>query len=149
MLLRIPGLHGVAHVVVNGKEAGYVWCSPWELDITRFVRKGRNRVSIEVRNSLVNRLVGDAALPESQRSTWIFTQLFDSSSKLIPSGIEGQVLLVEKEISITNQVYGTKCLQSSHGHPEGIPRPYRRLFISPILTSRLGIARVYRSAFLS
>lgn len=149
MLLRIPGLHGVAHVVVNGKEAGYVWCSPWELDITRFVRKGRNRVSIEVRNSLVNRLVGDAALPESQRSTWIFTQLFDSSSKLIPSGIEGQVLLVEKEISITNQVYGTKCLQSSHGHPEGIPRPFRRLFISPILTSRLGIARVYRSAFLS
>lgn len=98
MALRIPGLHGAARVVVNGKEAGFIWCTPWEVDITPFVKKGRNRISIEVRNSLVNRLIGDAALPEARRKTWIFTQLYKATSNLKPSGIDGQVLLIEKNM---------------------------------------------------
>ncbi|MDO4309978.1 MAG: hypothetical protein Q4C43_04545 [Prevotella sp.] len=98
MALRIPGLHGAARVVVNGKEAGFIWCTPWEVDITPFVKKGRNRISIEVRNSLANRLIGDAALPEAQRKTWIFTQLYKATSHLKPSGIDGQVLLIEKNM---------------------------------------------------
>lgn len=94
--LRIPGLKGSARVIVNGKEAGHIWCTPWEVDITDLAKRGKNKVSIEVRNSLVNRLIGDARLPGSERSIWIFAQIYTPESRLVPSGIIGKVLLVKR-----------------------------------------------------
>ena len=93
--LRIPGLKGVSRVLINGKEAGLVWCTPWEVDITSLIRRGKNRVSIEVRNSLANRLIGDASLPENQRHTWIYTPLYSEKDNLVPSGIVGDVQIVK------------------------------------------------------
>ena len=95
MLLRMPGLKGVAKVYVNGKEAATVWCSPWEADITNFVKRGKNDIKIEVRNSLANRLIGDAGLSEADRKTWMFTQLYKETNRLVPSGLTGNVFLVE------------------------------------------------------
>ena len=60
----------VARVKVNGKEAGIVWCSPWQLDITDYVVKGKNYLEIEVANSLMNRMIYDASLPDSERVTY-------------------------------------------------------------------------------
>lgn len=97
VLLRAPGVRGIAKVTVNGKDAGILWCTPWETDITPLVRKGRNTVRIEVRNSIVNRLVGDASLPEDRRKTWAYTELYNAKSRLVPSGITGQVSIVEVE----------------------------------------------------
>ena len=79
-----------------GSDAGLVWCTPWEADITDFIKKGKNDIRIEVRNSLVNRLVGDEQLPESERKTWIYTQLYNAKSSLVPSGIIGKVDIVER-----------------------------------------------------
>lgn len=95
VLLRMPGLQGVARVVVNGHEAGLVWCTPWEADITGLIKKGKNKISIEVRNSLVNRLVGDDLLPEAERHIWMYTPLYNKESRLVPSGIIGNVEMVE------------------------------------------------------
>lgn len=39
-----------ARVFVNGVEAGLVWANPFELDITKHVRKGQNTLRIEVAN---------------------------------------------------------------------------------------------------
>lgn len=97
LLLRLPELKGVARVLVNDCEAGYVWTSPWEADITDWVRKGKNSISIEVRNSLVNRIIGDAALPESKRRTWSTVPIYTTGDCLVPSGISGNVLLVVQE----------------------------------------------------
>ena len=96
--LCLPGLKGVAHVIINGEVAGYVWCTPWDVDITPYVKKGKNRVKIEVRNSLVNRLVGDARLPEQERHTWLFTPLYTAKSRLVPSGLMGTVDIVVRTI---------------------------------------------------
>lgn len=97
LLLRLPGLKGVARVLINGREAGFVWTSPWEVDITDLVRKGKNKISIEVRNSLANRIIGDASLPENQRHTWSTVPLYTEKSRLVPSGIVGNVLFVVQE----------------------------------------------------
>ena len=94
LLLHLPGLKGIARVIVNGKEAGYIWCTPWKVDITKLVKKGKNSLKIEVRNSLVNRLVGDASLPEAERHTWIFSPLYTAESRLVPSGLTGTIEII-------------------------------------------------------
>lgn len=58
--LQLDGLNWMARVSVNGREAGTVWCSPWRLDITDYLRPGRNEIRLEVVNSLYNRMIGDA-----------------------------------------------------------------------------------------
>lgn len=92
--LRLPEMKGVAQIFVNGKDAGIVWCTPWEADITGLVCEGDNLIRIDVRNSIVNRIVGDAVLPEAQRHTWSYTKLYQADSPLVPSGMVGEVLLV-------------------------------------------------------
>jgi hypothetical protein len=53
--VRLGKWHGtVAEVTVNGKPAGVIGWQPYELDITRFVKDGSNRVEVAVCGSLKN-----------------------------------------------------------------------------------------------
>lgn len=89
-----PGF--VAKIVVNGKEAGIVWCSPWTIDITNFLQKGENSLEIHVANSLINRMVYDASLPEDHRVTFSYPPIVQHGEELIPSGLK-QIKLLVKE----------------------------------------------------
>ena len=60
---------GVAHVFVNGKDCGTVWCAPWEADISSAVRPGENEIEIRYTNNWYNRLVGDCFLGQDERVT--------------------------------------------------------------------------------
>lgn len=93
-LLRINGLHAVAKVRVNGKEAGYVWCSPWEIEIAHCLREGKNHLQIEVANQLSNRMIGDLNLPEDERVSFATTPIVKPGDKLLPAGITGSVELI-------------------------------------------------------
>ena len=84
-----------ARVIVNGQEAGTVWCAPWRLDITDYLRPGRNELRLEVVNSLYNRMIGDAVEhPDGEgaytRSSY---SLVDADTPLVPSGLLGARLL--------------------------------------------------------
>ncbi|TRD12095.1 glycoside hydrolase [Erythrobacter insulae] len=65
MALNLGQVETVANVRVNGQELGAVWTAPYAIDISTAVREGRNVVEIEVANLWVNRLIGDAALPDT------------------------------------------------------------------------------------
>ena len=91
--LTFDQVGSVAQVVVNGKEAGTVWCSPWQVDITPFIKKGKNRLEVYVANCLWNRLVGDANRPESERLMQQTTPLAKPTDSLMPSGLAGNVWL--------------------------------------------------------
>ncbi len=65
MALNLGQVEAVASVRVNGQELGTVWTAPYAIDISTAVREGRNLVEIEVANLWVNRLIGDAALPDT------------------------------------------------------------------------------------
>jgi hypothetical protein len=54
----------LARVIVNGADLGVLWHSPYELDITRALKPGTNRLEIQVTNPLLNRMLGDAQLPD-------------------------------------------------------------------------------------
>lgn len=93
--IHIPLLNSTAEVLINGTAAGTLWCSPWSLDITPYLKRGENRVELRVRNSLWNRLVRDAQLPASERITWQTHPLAQPTDRLIPSGIHGEVTISE------------------------------------------------------
>lgn len=92
--VRIEGLEATSRVWINGQEAGYVWCAPWEVDITPYLNEGENTLRIEVANQLTNRMIGDLALPETERITWGTSPLVKPGDSLLPAGITRSVKLV-------------------------------------------------------
>ena len=60
---------GVAHVFVNGKDCGTVWCAPWEADVSSALREGENEIEVRYTNNWFNRLVGDCFLGPEERVT--------------------------------------------------------------------------------
>jgi hypothetical protein len=83
----------VATVAVNGAEAGTVWMAPYALDVTRHLRKGRNRLEIRVSNLWANRLIADAGLPPARRISWTTFNPYKADDAPYPSGLLGPVLL--------------------------------------------------------
>lgn len=91
MFMTFDNVGTMAKVYINGKYAGGVWTAPYRLDVTDFVKNGRNDVKVEVVNTWVNRIVGDMNLPESERETYLFVNHLNSKTPLPPSGIIGKV----------------------------------------------------------
>lgn len=91
MFLAFDNVGTMAKVYINGKYAGGVWTAPYKLDVTDFVKNGRNDVKVEVVNTWVNRIVGDMNLPESERETYLFVNHLNAKTPLPPSGIIGKV----------------------------------------------------------
>lgn len=93
-MLRLKGLHDAARVWVNGSEAGIVWRSPFELDITRYVHKGKNNLRIDVVNAWTNRMIRDSALPEAERVTYAYPEVAKPTDTPIASGLTDAVEIV-------------------------------------------------------
>src|SRR5262249_51872554 len=52
-----------AVVYINDERVGAVWCPPYEIDVTRFLTTGPNRLRIEVGNTALNYMAGHS-LPD-------------------------------------------------------------------------------------
>jgi len=109
--LRLGQVSNIARVGVNGKPLGVVWTNPWSVDLTGAVKPGRNDLEVEVTNLWVNRLIGDAALPEEKRLTKTIVRRraddtgrsgvmrgFLATNPLQPSGLIGPVELEFAEL---------------------------------------------------
>jgi hypothetical protein len=91
VIISLGTVTAMAKIYINGTYAGGLWTAPYELDITAFVKKGRNDLKIEVVNNWMNRLIGDAKLPVEKRKTWCPTNPYTAESTLQASGLFGQV----------------------------------------------------------
>lgn len=98
VILHFDNLSFMGRVRLNGQEVSTVWCSPWEADLTPYIHSGANTLEIEVVNSLMNRMIGDASLPESQRLTYAYPEIAKPSDKLVPSGIIGQLSILHRTV---------------------------------------------------
>lgn len=92
-----PGF--VARVFINSQDAGVIWCSPWRLDITNYLADGENEIEIQVANSLMNRMIYDASLEESERITYAYPMIASPDAPLEPSGLK-QAKLIRKSLQI-------------------------------------------------
>ncbi|MEP7231265.1 MAG: glycosyl hydrolase [Ginsengibacter sp.] len=98
LLLSLNKVKEIAEVYLNGKKLGLHWYDTHNFDITDAVKPGRNYLVIEVVNSINNRLIGDAKLPDSlQQMRSNITKLPNAwstdfkNAKLIEAGLIGPV----------------------------------------------------------
>jgi hypothetical protein len=91
--LDLGSVADVAEVTVNGKSCGSAWAPPYRVEVTGALRDGRNELRVAVANTWHNRLVGDARLPEAERSTWTSAPRPDRRAKLLEAGLLGPVVL--------------------------------------------------------
>lgn len=105
LLLDIGQVREIAEVVVNGRRLGSRWIAPFRIDVTDALCPGENEIEIIVTNVWHNRLVGDRALPESERVAWVYPPLRGgkewlpaANATLIPAGLMGPVRILSEVI---------------------------------------------------
>jgi len=55
-ILKLPKLYESAKVIINGQDAGIVWSLPFEINVGKYLKKGKNTIEIEVSNLMANRI---------------------------------------------------------------------------------------------
>tara|TARA_R110002050_G_scaffold187015_2_gene321406 strand:- start:50911 stop:53928 length:3018 start_codon:yes stop_codon:yes gene_type:complete len=104
--LKLEKVYNISRVWLNGRDLGILWTSPWIVDLTEYLVEGKNELKIEVTNCWANRLIGDAGLPEIERTVSTNVRLVPDRSEykrghqatsatdpLMPSGLAGQVII--------------------------------------------------------
>lgn len=90
----------VAQVYINDNLAGYVWHPPYRVDLTHYLRPGRNELRIVVGNTAINGLAGVS--PSNYRLLYDrYGRLFEPQDMQdlvpLPSGIIGKITLIEED----------------------------------------------------
>jgi hypothetical protein len=118
VFLDLGQIEVVAEVKLNGKDIGTFWQTSGKPDVTDYLKDGENTIEIAVTNLWVNRLIGDASLPDAPerqqngtlsawpqwllegkpdptgRETFCMWNLWKKDEKPIASGLIGPVKLV-------------------------------------------------------
>ncbi len=89
--LDLGEVKNLAQVSLNGRELGVLWKPPFRVEVTRWVRPGKNRLEVKVTNLWPNRLIGDQFLPEDRRLAHTNVKKFTRDSPLMESGLLGPV----------------------------------------------------------
>jgi hypothetical protein len=100
-VLKFNKLYESAKVMVNGQDAGMVWSLPFEINIGKYLKKGKNTIQIEVSNLMANRI----RYMDQHKIEWrnyheinfvnIDYKPFDASNwKVQPSGLDGEIQLI-------------------------------------------------------
>lgn len=89
----------MAQAELNGNDLVVLWLAPFTVDVpVSLLREKNNVLKITVANLWCNRLIGDAALPPEQRSTWTSPGgFFGPNDPLQPSGLLSPVKILLEE----------------------------------------------------
>lgn len=93
-ILSLGTVKNIAEVRINGKKAGVVWRAPFEVDVTPYIKGGKNTLEVDVTNLWTNRVIGDRRQDGGKKYTWTPREFYTPDSQLIPSGLIGPVNLV-------------------------------------------------------
>jgi hypothetical protein len=96
MILDLGNLRELAEVRLNGKSCGITWTPPFRVDVTDAIKRGTNKLEVEVVNFWPNRIIGDAHLPPEQRRTKTNIRKLTRDTKLMESGLFGPVVLLQR-----------------------------------------------------
>lgn len=145
---------GLAHAFVNGVDCGTVWCSPWEADVTKAVREGKNQIEIRYINNWNNMLIGDCNrkrdgkpmltksilqyYPNGRPKDRKLYSGFESGDPLQESGVVGPVTVRGAFDSATVLKQGARAMNRKFGTCRwGEPGGVRLLFLGNSITYHL------------
>jgi hypothetical protein len=85
----------MAELWLNGQSMGITWAKPFRFDVTRYIKNGKNDLTVEVANTWCNRIIGDAITGEKYTSTNItrVDRFTWDQVPLNPSGLLGPVTI--------------------------------------------------------
>jgi hypothetical protein len=94
MWLDLGDVENIADVMVNGKNLGIVWKTPFKIDVTGALVPGEDRIEIRVTNLWVNRMIGDEQPWSLKKYAFADFTPYKADSPLLPSGLLGPVRLI-------------------------------------------------------
>jgi hypothetical protein len=90
-----------AVVTVNGRRAGSVWCPPYSIDVSDFLKVGDNKLRIVVGNTAINHMAGHA-LPDYRLLNLRYGERFQPQDmdkvQPVPSGLLGPIRLASRPV---------------------------------------------------
>jgi hypothetical protein len=84
----------IATIKINGIDCGTLFTAPYQLNITKAIKPGINKIEIAVTNTWHNRLIGDNLLPVEKRITFTTAPFRLKDKPLLPAGLIGEVKIV-------------------------------------------------------
>ena len=106
LMLDLGCVRNMADVYLNGRHLGILWKEPFQVDVSRAAKVGKNWLVVEVANVWSNRIVGDTKLAKDKRYTRTnLPRAVNSNSRHVPfvrweeaplleSGLLGPVRLI-------------------------------------------------------
>ena len=95
--LSLPSVKDIAHVWVNGKDCGLAWTAPYEVEVTSALKKGKNKIEIEVVNTWHNALKGADQGKAPYDGIWTNAKYRTKGDLLLPAGLLAQPQIKVKE----------------------------------------------------
>jgi hypothetical protein len=89
--INFDSICNIATIKINGINCGTLWTVPYQLNITKALKSGENKIEVEVTNTWHNRLIGDNLLSSEKRITWTTAPFRLKDKPLLPAGIIGNV----------------------------------------------------------
>ncbi|MDQ3063506.1 MAG: glycoside hydrolase [Acidobacteriota bacterium] len=86
-----------AVIYINEQRAGAVWCPPYSLDVSGFLKAGENKIKIVVGNTAMNYMAG-RKLPDYKLLNLRYGERFQPQEmekvQVLPSGLTGNIRLI-------------------------------------------------------
>lgn len=92
MVLHLPNPQVMATVNLNGKTVGTIWTPPYALDVTDYIQKGENTISIKVSNTWYNRILFDQQ-HKDQQQTFTTSPIIVNGKEPVVSGLSGKIYI--------------------------------------------------------
>lgn len=94
--LSLGRIANLATVRINGVDCGTAWTPPYELDITKALKKGLNKLEVEVTNTWANAIKGSDIGTPAFQGIWTDGKYRMKDNELMESGLMGPVLILQK-----------------------------------------------------
>jgi len=94
--LSLGKVCNLATVRMNGIDCGTAWTAPYEVDITKALKKGLNTLEIEVTNTWANAINGSDKGTPPFPGIWTDGKYRMTEDKLLEAGLIGPVRIIQK-----------------------------------------------------
>jgi len=83
----------IAELWCNGQKVGTRWAPPFTFDISKYAKKGDNKLEVKVTNTWRNQLIYDNSRSKEDKKTWTTNPPKDNETKLDSAGLIGPVTI--------------------------------------------------------